>query len=121
MAAGLATLKLVSVPGFFEKLSATTTQLVEGLNRIARNENKEFSAQSVGGMFGLYFRPAPPQSFAEVMQTDRDEFNRFFHHMLESGVAIAPSAFEAGFVSAAHGQNELDQTFAAARQAFKRA
>ncbi len=121
VAAGLATLKLVSVPGFFEKLSATTTQLVDGLNRIARDENKEFSAQSVGGMFGLYFRPTPPRTFAEVMEADRDRFNRFFHQMLELGVAIAPSAFEAGFVSAAHGQNELDQTFAATRQAFRRA
>jgi glutamate-1-semialdehyde 2,1-aminomutase len=91
------------------------------LNRIAREGNHEFSAQSVGGMFGLYFRATPPQTFAEVMQCDRDRFNRFFHQMLERGIAIAPSAFEAGFVSAAHGQDELDQTFAAAGEAFSRA
>jgi glutamate-1-semialdehyde 2,1-aminomutase len=121
VAAGLATLKLVCAPGFFDTLSATATRLVEGLNRIAREGNHEFSAQSVGGMFGLYFRPTPPQTFAEVMQADRDKFNRFFHEMLERGVAIAPSAFEAGFVSAAHGQDELDQTFAAAGEAFSRA
>ena len=69
-------------------------------------------------MFGLYFRANPPQTFAEVMQGDRDKFNRFFHAMLERGVAIAPSAFEAGFVSAAHRQDELDKTFVAAREAF---
>jgi glutamate-1-semialdehyde 2,1-aminomutase len=120
VAAGLATLKLVCTAGFFDKLSATAAQLVEGLNRIASEANQVFSAQSVGGMIGLYFRAEPPQTFAEVMQSDRDKFNRFFHAMLEHGVAIAPSAFEAGFVSAAHGPAELDQTFAAARQAFRR-
>ena len=118
VAAGLATLKLVSAPGFFDALSATTARLVEGLNRIAGEGNHVFSAQSVGGMFGLYFRANPPQTFAEVMQGDRDKFNRFFHAMLERGVAIAPSAFEAGFVSAAHRQDELDKTFVAAREAF---
>jgi glutamate-1-semialdehyde 2,1-aminomutase len=120
VAAGLATLKLVSAPGFFEDLAATAERLVEGLNRIAREEKQDFSAQSVGGMFGLYFRAEAPRTFNQVMEADRDAFNRFFHHMLDSGVAIAPSAFEAGFVSAAHGQDELDQTFAAARQAFSR-
>jgi glutamate-1-semialdehyde 2,1-aminomutase len=121
VAAGLATLKLVCAPGFFDTLSATATRLVDGLNRIAREGNHEFSAQAVGGMFGLYFRAAPPRTFAEVMQGDREKFNRFFHQMLERGIAIAPSAFEAGFVSAAHGQDELDQTFAAAGEAFSRA
>ena len=119
VAAGLATLKLVCAPGFFDKLSATATALVDGLNRIAGDGNHGFSAQSVGGMFGMYFRKEPPQSFAEVMQGDGHKFNRFFHAMLERGIAIAPSAFEAGFISAAHGKDELDQTFAAARAAFK--
>jgi glutamate-1-semialdehyde 2,1-aminomutase len=120
LAAGLATLKLVSEPGFFESLSATTSQLVDGLLRIAREANQDFSGQSVGGMFGLYFRAGVPQSFAQVMQADADKFNRFFHHMLDAGIAIAPSAFEAGFVSAAHGQGELERTFDAARKAFSR-
>lgn len=120
VAAGLATLKLVSVPGFFDRLSATTGQLVAGLCRVAEEASQEFSAQSIGGMFGLYFRSAIPETFSQVMESDRDRFNRFFHHMLERGVAIAPSAFEAGFVSAAHGEAELEQTFAAAQAAFSR-
>jgi glutamate-1-semialdehyde 2,1-aminomutase len=72
-------------------------------------------------MFGLYFREAPPQSFAEVMQCDRERFNKFFHAMLENGVYLAPSAYEAGFVSAAHGEAEIEATLAAARAAFGRA
>jgi glutamate-1-semialdehyde 2,1-aminomutase len=71
-------------------------------------------------MFGLYFRDAPPRSFAEVMQCDRERFNKFFHAMLERGVYLAPSAYEAGFVSAAHGDAEVDATLAAAREAFGR-
>jgi glutamate-1-semialdehyde 2,1-aminomutase len=71
-------------------------------------------------MFGLYFRDAPPKSFAEVMQCDRERFNRFFHAMLEQGVYLAPSAYEAGFVSAAHGDAEIDATLAAAHAAFKK-
>ncbi|NIO41238.1 MAG: glutamate-1-semialdehyde 2,1-aminomutase, partial [Burkholderiales bacterium] len=118
VAAGLATLKLVAAPGFFERLSATTTQFVEGLSRIASEANQNFSSQSVGGMFGLYFRSLAPQSFSQVMEADREKFNRFFHLMLERGISIAPSAFEAGFVSAAHGTGELEVTFEAARQAF---
>ena len=119
VAAGLATLKLVLAPGFFDKLSTTATALVEGLNRVASEGNHDFSAQAVGGMFGMYFRATPPKTFVEVMQSDRDKFNRFFHAMLDRGIAIAPSAFEAGFVSAAHGRHELELTFAAARDAFK--
>ncbi len=118
VAAGLATIKLVSAPGFYEKLASTTNQLVEGLSAIATQANEPFSAQSVGGMFGFYFRSAVPQTFSEVMESDRDKFNRFFHRMLELGISLAPSAFEAGFVSAAHGTQELEQTFSAAREAF---
>jgi glutamate-1-semialdehyde 2,1-aminomutase len=71
-------------------------------------------------MFGIYFRGAPPRSFAEVMQCDRERFNRFFHEMLSRGVYLAPSAYEAGFVSAAHGAREIEETLAAAREAFLR-
>ena len=71
-------------------------------------------------MFGMYFRAGVPQSFSQVMEADGDKFNRFFHLMLDAGIAIAPSAFEAGFVSAAHGHDELERTFDAARQAFSR-
>ena len=78
-----------------------------------------FSAQAIGSMFGLYFRASPPTSFAEVMQCNKDRFNKFFHVMLARGVYLAPSAYEAGFVSAAHGATEIDATLAAAREAFK--
>jgi glutamate-1-semialdehyde 2,1-aminomutase len=119
VAAGLATLKLVDTPGFQERISATTERLVQGLQEEARKAKVVFSAQSVGSMFGLYFRAAPPTSFAEVMQCDKDRFNKFFHAMLERGVYLAPSAYEAGFVSAAHGTTEIEATLAAAREAFK--
>jgi glutamate-1-semialdehyde 2,1-aminomutase len=115
VAAGLATLKLVSQPGFCDRVEATTRKLVEGLARLG---GKGFSAQSVGSMFGVYFRDTPPKSFAEVMQCDRERFNRFFHGMLSRGVYLAPSAYEAGFVSAAHGDEEIEATLAAAREAF---
>jgi glutamate-1-semialdehyde 2,1-aminomutase len=116
--AGLATLKRVLAPGFFEGLSATTRALVEGLVRVARDAGVPFSGDSEGGMFGLFFRDTPPRSFAEVMASDREAFNRFFHAMLASGIYLAPSAYEAGFVSAAHGKAEIDATLLAAREAF---
>ena len=119
VAAGLATLKLVEAKDFQSKIEATTKSLVEGLMADARKANVVFSAQSIGSMFGLYFRAAPPTSFAEVMQCDKERFNRFFHGMLERGVYLAPSAYEAGFVSAAHGAAEIEATLAAAREAFK--
>jgi glutamate-1-semialdehyde 2,1-aminomutase len=115
VAAGIATLKAIS--GVQEKVEATTRKLVEGLVRIG---GKGFCAQSIGSMFGVYFRDQPPASFAEVMQCDRERFNRFFHEMLAHGVYLAPSAYEAGFVSAAHSAADIDATLAAAREAFKR-
>jgi glutamate-1-semialdehyde 2,1-aminomutase len=118
VAAGLATLKLVNVPDFQSRVEATTRALVEGLAAGAKRAGVAFSAQSIGSMFGLYFRATPPRSFAEVMQCDRERFNRFFHAMLENGVYLAPSAYEAGFVSAAHGAKEIEATLAAARNAF---
>jgi glutamate-1-semialdehyde 2,1-aminomutase len=118
VAAGLATLKIVDALDFQSKIEATTRQLVDGLSAEAKKAKVTFSAQSVGSMFGVYFRAAPPTSFAEVMQCDKDRFNRFFHAMLERGVYLAPSAYEAGFVSAAHGSAEIDATLAAARAAF---
>jgi glutamate-1-semialdehyde 2,1-aminomutase len=120
VAAGLATLKLAREPGFHARVEATTRRLVEGLAAEARQAGVAFSAQSIGSMFGLYFRAAPPASYAEVMQCDREAFNRFFHAMLEAGVYLAPSAYEAGFVSAAHGEAEVEATLAAARAAFRR-
>ena len=118
VAAGLATLKKVEAPGFHERLAATARKLCEGLVSAARTRGIPFSAQSVGGMFGLYFRAAPPSTYAEVMQCDKEAFNRFFHAMLERGVYFAPSAYEAGFVSASHSQADLAVTIAAADAAF---
>ena len=114
VAAGLATLKQVQTPGFYEQLENRTRQLTDGITSIARKQGIEFCAQSVGGMFGLYFKKDIPTSFAEVMQCNKEAFNRFFHAMLEEGVYFAPSAFEAGFVSSVHGDAELDKTLASA-------
>jgi len=118
VAAGLATLKLVAQPGFYKQLAARTKQLTDGLQAEAKKHGVAFSAQSVGGMFGLYFRATPPTSYAEVMACDKEAFNRFFHLMLEMGVYFAPSAFEAGFVSAAHTEADLAATCAAAGEIF---
>jgi len=118
VAAGLATLKLVQAAGFYDHLTAATRALCEGVARAAQDHGVPFSAAGVGGMFGLYFRAAPPASFAEVMQCDREAFNRFFHAMLAAGIYLAPSAYEAGFVSSAHGVAEIERTVGAARKVF---
>jgi glutamate-1-semialdehyde 2,1-aminomutase len=118
VAAGLTTLKLVQAAGFYDRLAAATTSLVTGLVGAARAQGVVFSAQSVGGMFGLYFSAKPPQSYAEVMQCDKEKFNHFFHAMLDEGVYLAPSAFEAGFVSAAHSTDDIAKTVAAASRVF---
>jgi len=119
VAAGLATLKIVQSPGFYEKLTASTRSLCEGLVRRAQECSVPFSAASVGGMFGIYFRETPPTSYAEVMQCDKAAFNRFFHAMLAEGVYLAPSAYEAGFVSSAHGETEIERTLSAASKIFR--
>jgi glutamate-1-semialdehyde 2,1-aminomutase len=119
VAAGLATLRLVQQAGFQDRIEATTRSLVDGLSAEAKKAGVTFSAQSIGSMFGLYFRDTPPRSFAEVMQCDRERFNRFFHEMLKRGVYLAPSAYEAGFVSSTHGAAEIGETLKAARAAFE--
>jgi len=119
VAAGMATLRIVDSPDFQKNLESTTRALVEGLVAEAKKAKVVFSAQSIGSMFGLYFRAAPPRSFAEVMQCDKDRFNRFFHEMLKRGVYLAPSAYEAGFVSAAHTSTEIEATLAAAGESFR--
>ncbi|MEY3122935.1 MAG: hypothetical protein RI993_1760 [Pseudomonadota bacterium] len=119
VAAGLETLRQIQVEGFFEKLSIRTRQLTDGLVAAARKYGVRFSAQSEGGMFGIYFSENPPQTFAEVIACDREAFNRFFHAMLIEGVYFAPSSFEAGFVSIAHGDAEIEKTLTAAERVFK--
>jgi glutamate-1-semialdehyde 2,1-aminomutase len=118
VSAGLATLKRVLAPGFFEKLTPLTASLVDSLAAAAREANIAFSGASAGGMFGIFFRATPAASFADVMSCDRDAFNAFFHAMLERGVYLAPSAYEAGFVSSAHTAEDVAATASAARAAF---
>jgi len=118
VAAGLKTLELIQEPDFFKKLSVTTKQLTDGLTLSAKERNIDFCARNVGGMFGLYFSKTPPNSFEEIMASNRDLFKKFFHLMLSQGVYFGPSAFEAGFVSAAHTSVDIKQTINAANNAF---
>ena len=118
VAAGIATLTAIDTPDFFPRLSASTRTLIEGLIAAAKAHDIAFSAQSIGGMFGLYFRASVPANYAQVMECDVSSFNRFFHAMLASGVYLAPSAFEAGFVSAAHSSADIEKTIEAAQRYF---
>ncbi|MGH8672499.1 MAG: glutamate-1-semialdehyde 2,1-aminomutase [Burkholderiales bacterium] len=118
VAAGLATLSLVQEQGFYAALSASTARLVQGLGEQAEKRGIAFSAQAVGGMFGIYFRARVPQSYAEVMECDVLAFKRFFHAMLKRGIYLAPSAFEAGFVSSAHSAEDIAKTLETAGSAF---
>jgi glutamate-1-semialdehyde 2,1-aminomutase len=117
--AGLTTLRLIQAPDFHLKLAAQTKKLVDGLVAAAKEAGVVFSAQNVGGMFGLYFSEKCPSSFAEVMQSNKENFNKFFHMMLDAGIYLGPSAFEAGFVSAAHSDEDIAFTIAQAKKAFQ--
>ena len=120
MAAGLATLEIVAAPGFHDALAATTEKLCTGLLEAAREAGVPMTANRVGGMFGLFFTGADEvRCFADVMACDVERFKRFFHGMLDAGVYFAPSAFEAGFVSSAHGDAEIGQTLEAARRVLR--
>jgi len=118
VAAGLATLAATEARGFYERLGRTTRDMTDGLEAAAKRAGVQFCADAVGGMFGLYFAARIPTSYAEIMACDKERFNRFFHRMLDAGVYLAPSAYEAGFVSAAHGDAEIAATIAAAEAAF---
>ncbi len=118
VAAGLATLALTEAPGFYDRLAAKTKALADGLAAAAKGAGVAFRANAVGGMFGLYFADRVPASYAEVMACDKERFNRFFHAMLDDGVYFAPSAYEAGFVSAAHGDEDIAETVRKAGRAF---
>jgi glutamate-1-semialdehyde 2,1-aminomutase len=119
VAAGLATLKLVQAANFFEDLTKKTKSLVDGLTKAANDLDVKFSAQSVGGMFGIYFSEKAPTSFDEIMKSNKEHFNQFFHYMLTSGFYFGPSAFEAGFVSIAHTDQDIHQTVEAAKEVFQ--
>ncbi|MBL0149716.1 MAG: glutamate-1-semialdehyde 2,1-aminomutase [Ideonella sp.] len=117
-ACGLATLREVAKPGFYEALGASTQSLVAGLSAAARDAGVPFVGDSEGGMFGFFFSADLPQHYAAVLATDKDRFNRFFHGMLDRGVYLAPALYEAGFVSAAHTAADIAATVAAARGAL---
>ena len=118
-ACGLATLREIAKPGFFESLAARTRSLVSGLVSAARDAGVPLVGDSEGGMFGFFFAEALPQDYGVVMATDKERFNRFFHAMLERGVYFAPAMYEAGFVSAAHSPGDVEATIAAAAAALK--
>jgi len=121
-ACGLATLREIQKPGFYEALGAKTRRLVDGLSAAARDAGVPFVGDCQGGMFGFFFTHAIdaglPQNYATVMATDQDRFNRSFHGLLDRGVYLAPALYEAGFVSAAHTDADIDATVAAARDVF---
>ncbi len=119
MAAGLATLELIDEPGFYEKLGDRTRQLTDGLAAAAADAGIPLCVEQQGGMFGFVFTDSGPvRSYAQVATANIERFKAFFHGMLDEGVYLAPSAFEAGFVSAAHGESEIGQTLDAARKVF---
>lgn len=118
VAAGLTTLRLLKQPDFYERLTLQTGKLVAAMNEEAVAAGEAFCADHIGGMFGVYFSATPPAGFADVNASDKSRFNRFFHAMLNAGVYLAPSAFEAGFVSITHTDEVIEQTRLATRQAF---
>ena len=119
MSAGIATLKKVGAPGFFDALTETTRSLVTGLARAAADAGIPLATESVGGMFGLFFTENDHvSSFAQVMACDSERFSMFFHGMLKRGIYLAPSAFEAGFVSVTHSEAEISETLTAAAEVF---
>ena len=118
VAAGMATLEIIQQPGFYESLTKQTKKLTDGLSTVAKEVGIDFCANAVGGMFGIYFTQSVPTNYAEMMECDKNRFNTFFHLMLDRGVYLAPSAFEAGFVSAQHDDAIINETLRCAREAF---
>lgn len=118
VAAGMATLEIIQQPGFYESLTTQTKKLTDGMSAVAKEAGIDFCANAVGGMFGLYFTSQVPTNYAEMMNCDKNRFNTFFHLMLDRGVYLAPSAFEAGFVSAQHDDAIINDSLRCAREAF---
>ena len=121
MAAGLATLARLRAAGTYPGLARRTRELTEGLAALARESGLPFTTAAVGGMFGFFFHPGPVRSFDDAKKSHGERFRRFFHAMLEGGIYLAPSPYEAGFVSLAHGDREIARTLEAARGAFRAA
>ena len=118
-ACGLATVREISRPGFYESLAARTRSLVDGLAGAAKAAGVPFSADSEGGMFGFFLLPQLPRNYGQVMKTEGARFNKLFHGLLDRGVYIAPALYEAGFVSSAHSDADIAETVAAAREVFR--
>jgi glutamate-1-semialdehyde 2,1-aminomutase len=118
-ACGLATLREVAKPGFYETLARKTRKLVDGLKAAAQETGVPFAADCEGGMFGFFLLPALPQNYTQVMKSDAPKFGTLFHGLLDRGVYIAPALYEAGFVSAAHSDEDIAQTVQAAREVFR--
>jgi glutamate-1-semialdehyde 2,1-aminomutase len=118
-ACGLATLKEISKPGFYEALGSKTQSLIAGLASAAKAEGVDFCGDSEGGMFGFFLLDALPQNYGQVMKTSSPRFNQLFHGLLDRGVYLAPALYEAGFVSAAHTADDISATVSAAREVFR--
>ena len=118
-ACGLATLREIQKPGFYENLSCQTQRLMQGLQAVADAQGVPLATDCEGGMFGFFFLPQLPQHYQQVMQTDAVRFNRFYHGLLQRGIYMAPALYEAGFVSAAHSDADIDETVACAAQALQ--
>ncbi len=118
VAAGLTTLNLVSVPGFYDTLSAQINTLLTGMEQLAKDAGHDFATDHVGGMFGIYFAKNKPKSLDDITKSDVEKFKRFFHAMLDEGVYLAPSAYEAGFLSIQHDAQVIDKMLAATKAAF---
>jgi glutamate-1-semialdehyde 2,1-aminomutase len=119
-ACGLATLREIKKPGFFEALSARTLSLAEGLRQAAAGAGIPFSADCQGGMFGFFLLSQLPVNYREVMQSDSARFNALFHGLLDRGIYIAPALYEAGFISSAHSAADIEETVACAEAVFQR-
>jgi len=118
VAAGLTTLNLVSVPGFYDTLAAQIGSLLSGMEQLAKDAGHDFATDHVGGMFGIYFAKNKPKSLDDITKSDVEKFKRFFHAMLDEGVYLAPSAYEAGFLSIKHDAQVIEKMLAATKVAF---
>lgn len=118
-ACGLTTLKVISEPGFYEALNLKTTSLISGLKKVARSHGHNLCGDSEGGMFGFFMLPTLPQNYKDVLKTDSSAFNTLFHGLLERGIYIAPALYEAGFVSSAHSDEDIEATIFAADEVFR--
>jgi len=119
-AAGRAVLELAARDGIYDALEASAKRVASGLEALAREAGVPFTASALGGLFGFFFHPGPVESYADAQKADAERFRTFFHAMLDQGIYLAPSPFEAGFVTTAHGDAEIDQTLEAARRAFRK-